>query len=86
MAGSAAGTRNVPVQSYRVTNCRREPQQGFRAGSGVAREFINLGASVNARKQDHWTPMHLSARNGHLGIVKLLLERDADIRVLNDGG
>jgi ankyrin repeat protein len=30
--------------------------------------------------------MHLSARNGHLGLVKLLLERDADVHVFNDEG
>jgi ankyrin repeat protein len=52
----------------------------------VSRELISHGADVNARKQDHWTPMHLSARNGHLGVVKLLLERDADVRALNDDG
>ena len=41
---------------------------------------------MNARKQNHWTPIHLSARNGHLGIVKLLLERGAEIHALNGEG
>jgi ankyrin repeat protein len=54
----------------------------------VSRELINYGADVNASKQDRWTQMHLSARNGHLGLVKLLLERDAVVRVTveNDEG
>ncbi|KAH9976054.1 hypothetical protein BJV77DRAFT_1054516 [Russula vinacea] len=30
--------------------------------------------------------MHLSARSGHLGIVKLLLERGADVHALNGEG
>ena len=48
--------------------------------------LIGHGANVNARQQDHWTPIHLSARNGHLGILKLLLERGADLQALNDEG
>jgi ankyrin repeat protein len=30
--------------------------------------------------------MHLAARNGHLRLINFLLERDADVRVLNDVG
>ena len=30
--------------------------------------------------------MHFSAENGHLGIVKLLLERGADVHALNGDG
>jgi ankyrin repeat protein len=41
---------------------------------------------VNARKQDYWTPIHLSARNAHFEIVKLLLEHGADVRALTDVG
>ena len=36
--------------------------------------------------QDYWTSIHLSARNDHLEIVKLLLERGADIHAGNDKG
>ena len=44
------------------------------------------GANVNAREQGHWTPIHLSARNGFLEVVKLLLERGADVRAVNGDG
>ena len=48
--------------------------------------LVDHGANVNARQQNHWTPLDLSARNGHLGIVKLLLERGADVHAQNDDG
>jgi ankyrin repeat protein len=41
---------------------------------------------VNARQRDHYTPIHFSAGEGHLGIVKLLLERGADVHALNGEG
>jgi ankyrin repeat protein len=41
---------------------------------------------VNARMRHHWTPILVSAGNGYLGIVKLLLERGADVRALSPEG
>ena len=41
---------------------------------------------MNARDDDYWTPVHKSAANGHLEIVKLLLERGADIHAVNAEG
>jgi len=35
-------------------------------------------------QRNYWTPMHVSAANGYLKIVKLLLERGADIDAMND--
>jgi hypothetical protein len=32
----------------------------------VSRVLVDRGANVNARIQKHWTPIHISARNGHL--------------------
>ena len=52
----------------------------------VSRALVDHGANVNARQQDHWTPIPLSANNGHLGIVKLLVERGADVHALNGDG
>jgi ankyrin repeat protein len=37
---------------------------------------------VNAR----WTPMHFSAGNGYLEVVKLLLERGANVHAVNSDG
>jgi uncharacterized protein len=48
--------------------------------------LIDHGANVNARKLDHWTPLHLSAGSGDIGMVKLLLERGADVHAVNDEG
>jgi ankyrin repeat protein len=48
--------------------------------------LIDHGADVNARQRHHYTPIHFSAENGHLGITKLLLERGADIDALNGFG
>ncbi len=41
---------------------------------------------MNARQQIHWTPIHISAVYDHLGLVKLLLERGADLHAMNDEG
>jgi ankyrin repeat protein len=41
---------------------------------------------MNARKQDYSTPMHLSATNGYIEIVKPLLEHGADMHALNGKG
>jgi ankyrin repeat protein len=48
--------------------------------------LIDHGANVNARKYDYWTPIHVSAYNGLLGIVELLLERGADTSIKDDDG
>ncbi len=50
------------------------------------RTLIDHGANVNARKYNLWTPLHSSAHNGYLGLVELLLERGADVRMLSDEG
>lgn len=45
----------------------------------VSRVLLDHGASVDARNQNYWTPIHLSTISGHLEMVKLLVERDADV-------
>jgi ankyrin repeat protein len=48
--------------------------------------LLDHGADVNARKPDYWTPLHLSASNGPIEAVELLLGRGADLRALNNEG
>jgi cytohesin len=48
--------------------------------------LIDYGANVNARMYDYWTPIHVSAYNGNLEIVELLLERGADTCMKDDDG
>ena len=41
---------------------------------------------MNARKQNYWTPIHLSAANGYFDITELLIERGADVNAVNGEG
>ena len=34
--------------------------------------------------QYQWTPLHVAAREGHISIVKLLLEEGANVNVMNN--
>ncbi|KAH9969221.1 ankyrin repeat-containing domain protein [Lactifluus volemus] len=52
----------------------------------VARLLVDHGADVNARKQNNWAPIHLSALNECLDVVELLLARGANPHYLIDDG
>lgn len=41
------------------------------------RQILDAGLDVNAKDYDLRTALHLAASEGHYGVVKLLLERDA---------
>jgi serine/threonine-protein phosphatase 6 regulatory ankyrin repeat subunit B len=45
--------------------------------------LINYGAVLHTINSNGWTPLHAASRRGHLGVVKLLLRRGADVNVLN---
>jgi ankyrin repeat protein len=49
----------------------------------IARLLIDHGANVHSADSNGWTPLHAASHGGHLGIVKLLLRRGADVDVLN---
>ena len=47
--------------------------------------LIMLGADVNARNDEDWTPLHFAARyNSNAGIVKILVESGAKKDAVND--
>lgn len=47
---------------------------------------MQAGANVNAKGLDNETPLHDAAVNGHLKLVKLLVEKGADIYAKNSKG
>lgn len=47
------------------------------------RQILDGGLSVNARDYDGRTALHLAASEGNLGVVKLLLERNAKVNIVD---
>lgn len=45
--------------------------------------LTELGASVNKKDGQGWTPLHYAASEGYIDIVKYLLRCDADVRALD---
>jgi ankyrin repeat protein len=43
------------------------------------RLLIEIGAQLEAKTSDGWTPLHLAAERGHVEIVRLLCNRGADV-------
>lgn len=54
------------------------------------RRLLSLGADVNVRSDNDWTPLHTavknSSRGSHFLIMKLLLENGADANAQYAGG
>ena len=46
--------------------------------------LLDIGADVNAKDEEGWTPLHYSARNGHEEIVELLISGGADVNVKDE--
>jgi len=45
----------------------------------IVMELVELGADVNARGEDRFTPLHVAVSNERLDIVNLLLDQGADL-------
>ena len=41
--------------------------------------LLKSGADANLAMADGRTPMHIAAESGNIGVIKLLLENEADI-------
>ncbi|KAN0130291.1 hypothetical protein V8E53_011914 [Lactarius tabidus] len=53
----------------------------------IAQWLLEHGADVNAKQDDHWTPLHEAANNGRVELVRALLENhDVDIDAQNEIG
>lgn len=63
-----------PAHSF----CFTAPHRRYDA----AATLLSFGAAVNVRGGTNWTPLHIAARDGHLTLVQLLVEQDADINAM----
>ena len=58
-----------------------------KAGPEKVRQLIQAGADVNAKKEDGWTPLMLTASdNPNLEVLKVLLKAGADVNAQNKYG
>ncbi|KAK8006070.1 heterokaryon incompatibility protein-domain-containing protein [Apiospora marii] len=48
------------------------------------RTMLRRGLNPSFRTHFGWTPLHWAAKNGHLGIVNLLVEADPDVNPISD--
>merc|ERR1712176_1168389 len=79
-------------------NKKSAKRESFTTGSTAAHHFAQegdvkqltevvdkLGHLVNAKDSNGWTPLHEGARGGHEEVVKLLIEKGADVNERTNG-
>lgn len=50
----------------------------------VAQLLLDAGADINRKDDRHWTPLHVAARHGRNGMIRLLLDRGANKELTSD--
>ncbi|KAL9999862.1 putative ankyrin repeat-containing domain-containing protein [Helianthus debilis subsp. tardiflorus] len=48
--------------------------------------FDQSVSGINSADEEGWAPLHSAASSGNVEIVKILLDRGADVNLKNDGG
>ena len=49
-------------------------------------QHLEVGADVNARENNKWTPLHYAAYYGHKVVAELLITEGADVNAKSDDG
>ena len=49
---------------------------------GILDRLLAAGADVDALTNDHWTPLHEAALNGHVAAVERLLSANAQVAMM----
>jgi ankyrin repeat protein len=55
----------------------------IRADARIARRLIDANIDVNVRDDDDRTPLHIAARNMNADVVRLLIEKNADMNAVD---
>lgn len=80
LSGMDVNARNV----FGSTPLVQGISQGWKVK--VIKTLIEMGADVNARMENNWTPLMIAAQAGNAVIVSLLLEAGADVDAKNRFG
>ena len=84
--GKDAGKGNV-MPKGKLTKEEKALFAAIRKGNIVEVErLLNEGVDLDVRYRDGWTPLHEACNQGHPDIVRLLLERGADVGARNRHG
>lgn len=52
----------------------------------MMRLLLDHGANVNAEDSEKWTPLHAAATCGNLNLVRILIQRGANLLAVNGDG
>ncbi|KAH7016718.1 hypothetical protein EDB80DRAFT_747090 [Ilyonectria destructans] len=76
----------APLNSASASEKEADPAVANNEGWTPLNAASKRGADLAVASNQGWTPFNIASNNGHLEIVKLLLERGADLAVANNEG